>query len=181
MTDAVRVREMTEADCEAVAEVRVRGWRFAYDGLLPAWYLRAMSVEADAETRRRHFARDAARHVNLVAERAGEVVGWACYGPYRTGQGGTGGQRTTGEGELYALYARPDQVATGVGRALMTEVVARAAADGYPVLRLWVLRDNTRARRFYERAGFVPDGLEEPWHVAGVTLSEVRCTRRPAA
>ncbi|MER7111488.1 GNAT family N-acetyltransferase [Streptomyces sp. NPDC000229] len=173
MTDApVRIRDMVEDDCEAVAEVRVRGWRFAYEGLIPAWYLRAMSAEADAETRRRHFAQDGARHVNLVAERAGSVVGWACYGPYRDGQA------ATGEGELYALYARPDQVSTGVGRALMDETVARAAADGYPALRLWVLKDNARARRFYEKAGFAPDGAEEPWHVAGVTVSELRYIRR---
>ncbi|GAA2511131.1 GNAT family N-acetyltransferase [Streptomyces gobitricini] len=172
MTDTVRVREMVEDDCEAVAEVRVRGWRFAYDGLVPAWYLRAMSVEADAEARRKHFARDGARNVNLVAERAGSVVGWACYGPYRDGA------TTTGEGELYALYARPDHLSTGVGRALMDETAARAAAEGYQALRLWVLRDNARARRFYERAGFVPDGVEEPWHVAGVTVAELRYVRR---
>lgn len=168
---AVRVRDMVEGDCEAVAEVRVRGWRFAYDGLIPAWYLRAMSVEADAETRRKHFTQDGTRHVNLVAERAGSVVGWACYGPNRDGS-------ATGDGELYALYARPDQLSTGVGRALMDETAARAAADGYRALRLWVLKDNARARRFYEKAGFAPDGAEEPWHVAGVTVSELRYVRR---
>ncbi|MGA5420118.1 GNAT family N-acetyltransferase [Streptomyces lavendulocolor] len=174
MSGAVRVRDMVEADCEAVAEVRVRGWRFAYDGLIPAWYLRAMTVEADAATRRKHFARDGARHTHLVAERAGSVVGWACHGPNRDGS-------ATGDGELYALYARPDQLSTGVGRALMDETAARATAEGYPALRLWVLRDNVRARRFYERAGFVPDGAEEPWHVAGVTVPEVRYVRRLAA
>ncbi|GGU23983.1 GNAT family N-acetyltransferase [Streptomyces lavendofoliae] len=171
MTDAVRVRDMAEDDCEAVAEVRVRGWRFAYDGLVPAWYLRAMSVEADARARRKHFAQDRSRAVHLVAERAGSVVGWACYGPYRNGSA------TTEEAELFALYARPDQLSTGVGRALMDEAAVRAAAEGYPALRLWVLKDNARARRFYEKAGFAPDGVEEPWHVAGVTLSELRYVR----
>lgn len=174
MTDAVRVRDMVEDDCEAVAEVRVRGWQAAYDGLIPRWYLAAMTVGADAETRRRHFAQDGTRAVNLVAERGGSVVGWACYGPYRDGQA------TTGEAELYALYARPDRLSTGVGRALMTESAARAAREGYGAMRLWVLKGNARARRFYEKAGFAPDGAEEPWHVAGVTVPEVRYTRRLA-
>jgi RimJ/RimL family protein N-acetyltransferase len=31
-------------------------------------------------------------------------------------------------------------------------------AAGYSSVTLWVLRDNRRARRFYERAGFAPDG-----------------------
>ena len=40
----------------------------------------------------------------------------------------------------------------------MEQVLARSAAAGYLSIALWVLRDNRRARRFYERAGFVPDG-----------------------
>ena len=36
--------------------------------------------------------------------------------------------------------------------------LARAVAAGYSSITLWVLRDNRRARRFYERAGFAPDG-----------------------
>ncbi|MFV0126965.1 GNAT family N-acetyltransferase [Streptomyces sp. HMX112] len=167
----VRVRQMTEDDCAAVAEVRVRGWRTAYQGLLPRWYLRAMSVEADTEVRRRHLAEADARVVDLVAERAGSVVGWACHGPYRADEG------AAGDGELYAVYVRPDQVGTGAGRALLAESVARATAAGYPALRLWVLKGNTRARRFYEAAGFAPDGAEEPWHVAGTTLMELRYAR----
>jgi len=40
----------------------------------------------------------------------------------------------------------------------MDRVLARSVAAGYSTVTLWVLRDNRRARRFYERAGFVPDG-----------------------
>ena len=47
------------------------------------------------------------------------------------------------------------QFATGTVSATL---VARSAAAGYSSIALWVLRDNRRARRFYERAGFAPDG-----------------------
>jgi GNAT superfamily N-acetyltransferase len=40
----------------------------------------------------------------------------------------------------------------------MERVLARSARAGYASIALWVLRDNRRARRFYERAGFTPDG-----------------------
>jgi len=41
---------------------------------------------------------------------------------------------------------------------------------------LWVLRDNSRARRFYERAGFAPDGVTDVLErLGGVT--EVRYRR----
>jgi ribosomal protein S18 acetylase RimI-like enzyme len=40
----------------------------------------------------------------------------------------------------------------------MQRVLARSAGAGYSAITLWVLRDNERARRFYDRAGFTPDG-----------------------
>ncbi len=60
--------------------------------------------------------------------------------------------------ELYALYVRPAWWSTGTGRTLMQRVLAKSAGAGFPSITLWVLRDNRRARRFYERAGFAPDG-----------------------
>ena len=59
--------------------------------------------------------------------------------------------------ELYALYVHPAWWSTGTGRALMDRVLARS------VRRLLVdhavgAAGQRRARRFYERAGFAPDG-----------------------
>ncbi|WP_406290721.1 GNAT family N-acetyltransferase [Streptomyces sp. NBC_00209] len=168
---------MTPDDCEAVATVRVRGWQSAYAGLMPQAHLDAMDIAEDAELRRRYLS---SRNgvVNVVAERPGlGVVGWAALGPYRED-----GHRLE-RGELYAIYVLPEQTGTGVGRALMAEVLARATAAGHPDLALWVLKDNAPARRFYERAGFHADGAEEPFDVDGVGVPEVRYVRTltPAA
>jgi ribosomal protein S18 acetylase RimI-like enzyme len=40
----------------------------------------------------------------------------------------------------------------------MDAVLERAGAAGYACISLWVLKDNPRARRFYERAGFRETG-----------------------
>lgn len=172
---------MTEADIDAVAAVRVRGWQAAYRGLIPQPHLDAMSVAADAERRRSWFGRRSPQMSDQVAERDGEVVGWACVGPARDPDIAPDpdelpAPRPTA-GELYALYVQPGLIGTGVGRALMTAATARARATGFHPLYLWVLRDNTHARRFYERAGFVPDGAEEAYEVAGSSVPEVRYWR----
>ncbi|GII65288.1 N-acetyltransferase [Sphaerisporangium krabiense] len=161
---------MTADDVLAVSTVRVSGWRAAYAGLVPAGYLDRMSVEADAERRRDSFGGDA-RVQNLVAELGGEVVGWGVMGPCRD-EG-----CEDDHGEIYALYVAPPVIGAGVGRALMRELVARADAASYPWLSLWVLRDNHRARRFYERAGFHWDGGQLSWHVDGEVVPEVRYRR----
>jgi RimJ/RimL family protein N-acetyltransferase len=48
-------------------------------------------------------------------------------------------------------------------------------------MHLWVVAGNARARSFYERAGFAPDGAEEPYEVAGVPVPEVRYARELSA
>jgi GNAT superfamily N-acetyltransferase len=58
--------------------------------------------------------------------------------------------------ELHALYVDPTYWDQGVGARLLT-------AAG-PVQELWVLRDNTRGRRFYERHGWRPDDVERATH-----------------
>lgn len=132
----VRVREMALADCDRVSEIRVRGWQAAYKGLMPQSYLDALSTERDAARRRARFGQRGGAVVNLVAERAGEVVGWACHGPYRDGE-----VRAT-DVELYAIYVDPDRTGAGVGRALLREAAERCAAAGYERMLLWVLKEN---------------------------------------
>ncbi|MFJ1748173.1 GNAT family N-acetyltransferase [Streptomyces sp. NPDC088116] len=175
VTAGVRVREMTVADCEAVADIRLRGWRYAYAGLIPQAYLDAMSLPEETALRRERLAEGAGQVVNLVAEHDGRVVGWGCYGP------GRDADADAGTAELYAIYAEPELLSTGIGRALMDALASRAAGDGYTSMLLWVLRENGRARRFYAKAGFMPDRAEESFDVDGVAVPEVRYARRLSA
>jgi ribosomal protein S18 acetylase RimI-like enzyme len=183
--NGVRVREMTESDIDAVAAVRVRGWQKAYAGLMPQTYLDGLSVDKDAERRREFFSRGLGDVVNLVAESGGdggdgkdggdgtgEVVGWSCFGPYRDRD------LPPGDAELYALYVHPSLLGRGIGRALLAETRRRAAERGFPRLRLWVLEENRRARRFYERTGFVTDGGAVTYKVEGASVPEVRYALR---
>ncbi|WP_344395790.1 GNAT family N-acetyltransferase [Streptomyces vastus] len=159
---------MTFADCERVAEIRIRGWQSAYAGLIPQSYLDGLDLADEISRRRAHFEQAGEGVLNLVAESSGKVVGWSCHGPYR------GGELPTKDAELYAIYVHPDHLSQGVGQALLRESTARCATAGNARMLLWVLKENAQARRFYERAGFTPDGTEESWDVAGVAVPEVR-------
>ncbi|MEY9995622.1 L-amino acid N-acyltransferase YncA [Streptomyces sp. V4I8] len=169
--DGIRIRPMTPADCDRVAEIRIGGWQSAYKGLLPQSYLDGLDVAQDAERRRAYLSQADGGVLDLVAEQDGQVVGWACHGPYRDGE------VRTGDAELYAIYVAPGRYGDGIGQALLQESLRRCTTAGHTRLLLWVLKDNTRARRFYERAGFRPDGAEEPFEVDGVEVPEVRYAR----
>ncbi|MET9642830.1 GNAT family N-acetyltransferase [Streptomyces syringium] len=167
----VRVREMTETDIEAVSGIRVTGWQTAYAGVVPQPYLDAMTVEDDARQRRTWFTRSRGQVLDLVAvDEGANPVGWASLGRYR----GEGERRP---GELYALYVRPDVIGTGVGRRLLQEAHRHAVARRFDNMLLWVLRDNPRARRFYETAGYAADGAVQSDLYGEVELTEVRYRR----
>ncbi|WP_246530680.1 GNAT family N-acetyltransferase [Streptomyces bathyalis] len=169
------VREMTADDIDAVAELRVCAWQHAYADLLPRPFLDAMSVEEDAARRREMFAQAATLTrnpvTNLVTESAeGAVTGWAAFGPNRPGGAHTSAPRAetaTEEAELYAIYVRPDLLGTGLGRDLAGACLEGAARQGFTRVVLWVIEGNARARRFYERAGFTPDGGEDTYDIDG--------------
>ncbi|MEU5125164.1 GNAT family N-acetyltransferase [Streptomyces mobaraensis] len=168
----VRIRKMTDDDVDAVAEIRVGGWRTAYRGLVPDRYLDAMDPLADAAAHRARRSSPAYPMAELVAESPLDgVIGWACLGPSRDED------LPAPAGELYALYVRPALVGTGVGRALCAGVLERARERGDARLGLWVLRENARARRFYARAGFTADGADRVDPVDGEPVVEVRYVR----
>lgn len=162
------VREMRESDIEAVSTVRVRSWKAAYVGMVPAAYLDRLSVETDVVARRRMFLDSAGQVDNFVAEVDGSIVGWAALGPSRDDDA------VPGDGELYAIYVLPEMFGSGTGQALVRAVRSRAAERSFNRLVLWVIRDNARGRRFYDAAGFTPDGVEEDWVAGGVPIPEVR-------
>lgn len=97
-----------------------------------------------------------------VAEVDGEIVGWANTSAGRDADGPR-------DLELEGLYVLDAHHGTGVGQALLD------AAVGDRPAYLWVLADNPRARAFYRRNGFEPDGAE---HVdAEWEVNEVRLVR----
>jgi GNAT superfamily N-acetyltransferase len=63
-----------------------------------------------------------------------------------------------GDGWLNGLYVRPEAWGTGVAGELHDRAVEALHEAGAGTARLWVLQANVRARRFYERRGWTPDG-----------------------
>lgn len=85
-----------------------------------------------------------------VADSAGQVVGLAMAGPATADDPDRG--TPARELELNVLYVRPGHHGSGAGQALLDAVLGTASAQ------LWVAEDNARARAFYARNGFHPDG-----------------------
>jgi len=77
-------------------------------------------------------------------------------------------------GEIWALYVDPPLWSAGIGRALVGSACDRLGQAGYERAFLWVLTANTRARHFYERAGWCSDGCERTDLMGDIVVDEVR-------
>jgi ribosomal protein S18 acetylase RimI-like enzyme len=162
---AIRIREAEPKDARAIAEVHVRAWRAAYRDQLTDDYLDGMSVEERLEDQRRSLEAPMAGWRTWLAEDEGATVGFAVTGP---SQDADADQRT---GEVYAIYLEPDRVGTGAGRRLFEHAIEDLRERGFRAATLWVLETNEPARRFYEIAGWKPDGT--------TTSERVDCEMRP--
>ncbi|MEE3920121.1 GNAT family N-acetyltransferase [Micromonospora sp. BRA006-A] len=116
----------------------------------------------------------------LVAEDGGTIVGFTTFGPYRNNQ--DRGDLDPAHGELLAIYLEPAHWGLGRRADAARGGARRAGRAGWTGYRLWVLAANARARRFYERAGHLPDGEESTYPVplsggrTPILLRELRYT-----
>jgi ribosomal protein S18 acetylase RimI-like enzyme len=173
----VRPAELTDA--EAIARVHVDSWRAGYRGLLADELLAGLSVAERELMWRKRLTGEVASHdehrVDVAVDR-GVIVGFVVAGPSEDQDG------EARSGEVHAMYVHPDHWSTGVGQALMRSAVDHLAAGGAAQALLWVLASNARARRFYERAGWVWGGRTRTRRLTGLPdfHSEVEevCYRR---
>jgi GNAT superfamily N-acetyltransferase len=160
------IRAGSAADAAQVAAVQREGWFAAYTGIIADEIIDRVTTPDDGARVRQSFRTRPWQHMIVAVPDGGNVgvIGYAAFGPETDVLSAPWPHPLSTDGqerrvaELYALYVHPAWWSTGTGRALMERVLARSASAGYSSITLWVLRDNQRARRFYERAGFAPDG-----------------------
>ncbi len=71
-------------------------------------------------------------------------------------------QKPEGTCEVLSLWVEPASRGDGSAAALMEAVSDWARQEGATTATLWVSDGNDRARRFYERLGYVPTGHRQP-------------------
>jgi ribosomal protein S18 acetylase RimI-like enzyme len=145
------------SDATALRDLHMPTWEATYrDHASEAWYrerLAAHRVRDWAEILRSQAANGGGV---LTARCDGRIVGLCQHGPTEDPD-----DAPREVGQIQRLYVHPEHQRTGIGRALLTASVDRLRQGGAHTATLWVLETDQRARGFYERLGWTPDGTSE--------------------
>jgi GNAT superfamily N-acetyltransferase len=144
------IRGATAEDAEALGRMHWAAWREAYASLLPDGYFTGDGEERRIAGWRRILAEPEDGVVLRIAVRDDEVVGFASSGPARPNE--TAGPPVR-DRELWAMNVRASEYGSGLAHELLAAVLP----DDEPA-ELWVFEANPRARAFYAKHGFAPDG-----------------------
>ena len=173
MPDALTIRPATLNDAQAIARIRVQGWRFAYQGLISQDYLDSLSVAEDTERMRGYLSQlprnslpsrsesvqgssDGEKRSFILAVRGNAVLGFCRFSaaPDKIDRAERATPGGTMVGRLHSLYIAPETLGQGIGHALMSHALSTFAAWRCEHATLWVLEGNSRAISFYERQGW---------------------------
>jgi len=142
----ITIRRATPDDAEAIARVRIDGWRRSYKGLVPQAYLDAMSVQASLPMWQRVLDGPSDVVSVFVAEGDGGIVGFGAGNRLPEPKHGF-------DSELTAIYLAHEVQRHGLGRRLVGTIAAERASHGATGMIVWVLAGNKPARAFYEALG----------------------------
>ena len=168
---SVSVRSADAGDFTRIASVHVDTWRGAYRGMVPDATLDNLYLPEFEARWAERLALGARGEVTWVVEESGAVAGFLACGPYRDEP------LSVGNVEIYGLYVLPEAWGTGCGKALLHHCLLHLQDRGARQVLLWVLEGNARARRFYERLGFCPDGTSKVRPRGDAQLRELRYAR----
>jgi len=160
---SIEVRRAVPVDARGIAEVHVRAWQDTYAHLVPADSLARLSVD-QRERRWGEILAPGGGSANWVATDGATIVGFA----------GSSAARDSDAPrmlELQSIYLLASHHGGGAGQQLLDAAISTAPAY------LWVANDNSRARAFYLKNGFEPDGAEDTHSIAGTPVLAIRMVR----
>jgi phosphinothricin acetyltransferase len=139
------VRRATEQDAAVIAEL--------YNHYVVNTTATLDLVPRSLEDQKSFIAQRSGAFTVVVAERDGEVVGFASLSAYK--------ERAAYRGTVEdSVYVRHDLQGGGVGRSLLSAVIEHAEGAGFHVVMARVEASGTASRRLHEACGFQLIGVE---------------------
>ena len=148
--DRISVRKAGEKDVEALAHILVTSFKTAFADIIREETIDRCSNE---ENCRNMFAAICASGEGQFY--IAELDGKPCGELYRRD-----GDELECSAHIVAIHSLPETWGCGIGKAMVEAALRDVREERKKRVYLWAFKENHRARRFYEKNGFVWDGSE---------------------
>lgn len=163
----MRIRRLTkEDDLELICLIYKKSWQYAYQGIIPQDYLDQLNESKWLS----HLANE--KITTYIVIENDVYIGAASFSSARE-------QKMAGWGEIVSFYLLPEYFGKGFAESLLATILEELTNEGFSNIYLWVLSDNTRARRFYEKQGFLSTDETSIINIAGKDLLEIKYSITP--
>jgi len=165
------IRKVLPEEAYEYAVCHTNCWHAAYKGIIPNEYLANMlsDMEQIVERTRKRINESSNDEFCLITLDE-KIIGKLGYSHCRD-------EDKPDAGEIHAIYLLPEYWDKGYGRQTMEYTLGKLKDTGYREVIIWVLKENIRARLFYEKFGFKFDGTAKEINI-GKPLLEVRYSLR---
>jgi GNAT superfamily N-acetyltransferase len=165
--DGLEFRDATAADAPRLAIVMAEGFD-SYRAFAPAgWQPPGVDECRDAMAQRLGQPGVWCR----LAERGPDVAGYVALLPAAESRRAVADPRLA---HFWMLFVRAPWWGSGLARRLHAAACATARSRGFTAMRLYTPAQQARARRFYEREGWVLAGRPTPDEELGIAIVEYR-------
>ena len=143
-----QIRIATLDDVHALAVMHIASWHETYTGLLPDKILSSLSVDSRTAAWAKIMQEPVTERSTVVylAEHQGTIIGFGSCGAQRTESLKEKGY----DGEISGIYVLREFQKRKIGTHLFSAISSDLIGREFKAAALWVLRDNLRARHFYE-------------------------------
>ena len=163
------IKKVLAKDAYEYTACHISCWQSAYKGIIPSDYLENMKTEIEQRTDRlKNNLIEMTDYSYYYATINDKMIGRLIFGKSLDDD-------KPNAGDVTAIYLIEEYWYKGYGRKMMDFAVTELKPIGYNEIIVWVVEDNSRARRFYEKYGFTLDGAKKEMQF-GIPLTIVRYT-----
>ncbi len=149
----LNIRLATLEDAKYCADIHAKSWSFAYSDIVPKEIIDEHNARWPMIWNKMLANNNESHYVVILDSR---IIGFLTIAVSRDDD------LNKSFYEIIGLYLDPDFIGDGYGKQSMTWIKKEVKSRGYDKISLWVLEENSRARRFYEKSGFKADGKIKP-------------------
>ncbi len=138
----MKIRRAENGDENNIANVIIKTWKVAYQGILPDDFLESLDTKRHEKLFKEHI-KEQKETIIVLENNKGEIIAMISGGEDRSKEF---------DCEIVAIYVLPEYQKQGYGKLLFKYIVGEYKKNNYKSMIIWTFAKN-KDQKFYEKLG----------------------------